>query len=91
MLGEQQNDLCHTFASAQWLGRLREHRTIGGEYLALLEPHLERGECCLAGSSFGGIIAFEMARQYQEGKHVSLPVVMIDSPGQGKSACGHDG
>ena len=43
-----------------------EHRTIGGEYLALLEPHLERGECCLAGSSFGGIIAFEMARQYQE-------------------------
>lgn len=56
---------------------------LAGEYLALLKPHLERSECCLAGSSFGGIIAFEMARQYQERKHVSLPVVMIDSPGQG--------
>ena len=24
MLGEQQNDLCHTFASAQWLGSVFE-------------------------------------------------------------------
>ncbi|CAI1711099.1 Linear gramicidin synthase subunit D [Serratia marcescens] len=64
-------------------GAFESIEQLAGEYLALLEPHLERGECCLAGSSFGGIIAFEMARQYQEGKHVSLPVVMIDSPGQG--------
>lgn len=64
-------------------GAFESIEQLAGEYLALLKPHLERGECCLAGSSFGGIIAFEMARQYQEGKHVSLPVVMIDSPGQG--------
>ena len=43
-----------------------------------------------AGSSFGGIIAFEMARQYQEGKHVSLPVVMIDSPDR-EICLRHDG
>jgi len=58
-------------------------KQLAKEYPTLLAPVLARGECCLAGSSFGGIIAFEMALKYYEEKHTSLPVVKIDSPCQG--------
>ncbi len=53
------------------------------DYLALLAPLQPRGPYRLAGSSFGGMLAFEAARQLlAAGEQVEL-LAMLDTPGPG--------
>ncbi|QUJ68453.1 hypothetical protein KDD30_04855 [Photobacterium sp. GJ3] len=58
----------------------RSLEEMANTYLEMIEPYLGGLTPVLAGSSFGGIVAYEMAMQYKEKHDVSLPVAMIDSP-----------
>lgn len=52
-------------------------------YLRDLLAIQERGPFFLGGSSFGGVLAFEMARQLVEGGHEVALLAMLDAPGPG--------
>lgn len=58
----------------------RSLEEMANTYLEIIEPYLGGITPVLAGSSFGGIVAYEMAMRYKEKHDVSLPVAMIDSP-----------
>ncbi len=54
----------------------RDVESMAGRYLAELPP----GPVLLGGWSFGGIVAFEMARRLADSGRVIGPLVLIDSP-----------
>jgi acyl transferase domain-containing protein/thioesterase domain-containing protein len=52
---------------------------IASHYITCLERAGAEESLVLAGWSFGGVVAFEMARQLVRGGHEAFPVIMIDS------------
>jgi thioesterase domain-containing protein len=52
--------------------------TVAGRTLAALAREHDPGRCVLAGWSYGGTLAFEMARQHALATGVRLPVALLD-------------
>ncbi|MFE4579138.1 type I polyketide synthase [Streptomyces chartreusis] len=53
------------------------------KYLRLVMQEVPNGDFLLGGSSFGGIVAFEMAQRMQAQGYPCPLLIMIDSPGPG--------
>ena len=54
---------------------------MAANYVADLRAHQPRGPYLLGGYCFGGVVAYEMARQIEaQGEHVSLLALMMFSP-----------
>jgi acyl transferase domain-containing protein/thioesterase domain-containing protein/D-arabinose 1-dehydrogenase-like Zn-dependent alcohol dehydrogenase/acyl carrier protein len=62
---------------------------MASQYIRQLQKHQPTGPYLLGGSSFGGMIAYEMAQQLkQQGEDIGL-LVLIDTPGPEHMPTGH--
>jgi amino acid adenylation domain-containing protein len=60
-------------------GRLATVEAMAAHYLEALRRHTPAGPYQLAGWSFGGVVAFEMARQLAAGGEEPAPLLLLDS------------
>jgi thioesterase domain-containing protein len=63
----------------EWAGQLPSLESIAAAHVALIRTYHRSGPCLLAGYSFGGVLAYEVAQQLQRQRIVVEKVLLLDS------------